>query len=160
MKIPGVRVLVPVLVGTLFAACSPTRLVPVDRASIDYSSIRYCSINGNLHHMLNAGSDTLSCLPMLQKGGTMGERPEMVTVHDEIAASIPYTQLIDIVVDSSLTAVLSGDTLQLPVKQIMEIRLVAVNAGFVLGALGMIIVAVPAVLMIIQLTRHPWFSFQ
>lgn len=135
MKIPGVRFLVPVLIGSMFAACSPTRTVTRSVTAADFMSVRNVVIDNLLYYARGVRADTLVCTLRTQQSPTADGIRIPITAQDARTAGLDDDNIITPVFRTEAVLLSSGDTLLIPLQSIDAARMGEINPGFVAGAM-------------------------
>lgn len=149
MKIPGVRVLVPVLVGTMFAACAPTREVSRTLTAADFTGVNHYAIDNELYFKIGVRGDTLVCKRRTWVS-PLGDGSRIpLTIDDAVQNGLDRSEVIILEFLPDATLLASGDTVYVPVQALDISRLHVTNPAFVAGAVIGTVLGVGSILLII-----------
>lgn len=135
MKIPGVRLIVPILVGTLFAACSPTRTVMRSVTAADFTDVQHVVVDDQLFYTKGVVGDTLVCRLRTQPSPTGDGSRMPLTLQDARAAGSTDEGVLQLTFTADAVMLDSGDTLFIPLQSIGSVTRSETNPAFVVGAL-------------------------
>lgn len=149
MKVPGVRLIVPVLIGTMFAACSPTREVSRPLTAADFKEVNHYAIDNELYFKLGMQGDTLVCRQRTRISPS-GDRTRVpLTLDDAVQGGLDRNDVIILEFRPDAVILSSGDTLYIPVESLEVSRLHETNPAFVAGAVIGTVAGVGAIVVII-----------
>lgn len=135
MKIPGVRLIVPVLVGTMFASCSPTRTVMRSVTAADFTDVQHVVVDDQLFYTKGVVGDTLVCRLRTQPSPAGDGTRVPLTLQDALAAGLDHDDMLTLAFRPDAELVSTGDSLRIPLRAIDSAQMSGVNPGFVAGAM-------------------------
>ncbi len=144
MKIPGVRVIVPVLVGTLFAACSPTHMVTRSVTATDLAGVQHVVVDDQLYYTKGVRGDTLVCMRRTQPSPNGDGTRVPLTVQEARLAGMKDDDLLQLSFRPDAVMHASGDTLLIPLQSIGTVTRSETNPAFVVGT---VVIAASVVLV-------------
>jgi hypothetical protein len=135
MNMPCVKRLVLVLMGALFASCSPTRMVTRSVTADDFKHVRHVVVDDQLYFTRGVFRDTLTCTRRTQLSPTGDGSRIPITVQEARAAGMGDDDMLTLVFHPGAMLVSTGDTLCIPLRSIDAAQMHDINPGFVAGSM-------------------------
>jgi hypothetical protein len=124
------RFFVPLLLGTVFAACSPTQMVTKAPSRSVLSEQRVLCVNENLYWQRALIGDTLVLTPMTRASQAGSGQRVHVTREQAITYGIDMSEVTQIVLNSHGALDTRGDTLFLPMSSISTVTSREANPAY------------------------------
>lgn len=150
MKIPGIKFLVPLLIGTVFAACSPTHMVTHSVTSDDLTRGQLVVVDDQLYYTKGVRQDTLVCKLRTQASPNGDGTRVPVTLNEASAAGLTDNDLLKLTFRPDAVTIRSGDSLLIPLTSLSVVTRSEVNPLFIVG---LAVIVGGAVLVGIETTR-------
>jgi hypothetical protein len=159
MKIPGVRLLVPVLIGTLFAACSPTRTVTHGVTASDFAGAKNVLVNDVLYSSKGVHRDTLVCVMRTQASPSGDGTRIPLTLWTARAAGLNDGDVLALSFRPDAVMLSIGDTLLIPFRSIGDVTRSETNPLFVIGMAVVVGAVVYVGVVIHEMASEPFDPF-